>query len=220
MIQLVLLVAFVASALAQSISPACTSALATVVADPGASQCLMITGLVPVVTAPAGTSIVQPLNTWLTSMCAAPGCNNATLNAVVTDLASGCSAELTQLGVTADAATITAAVEAVYPTIRNVACLAHGSTLCITETLTSVEATTGPLSLETIFSVFQSPPTQLPATVVCTDCNQETYNLLAKIITSPGFTSFFQTECGDTFVGGSSPSDITETANTAVVSGS
>ena len=99
--------------------------MATIVADPGASQCLAISNLVPVVTAPSGTSIVGPLNTWLTSMCAAPGCNNATLDAVVTDLASGCSAELTQLGVPTDEKTLAAAVEAAYPTIRNVACLAQ-----------------------------------------------------------------------------------------------
>lgn len=115
--------------------------------------------------------------------------------------------------------------------------LLSGGTLCITETLTAVEAITGPLTLGTIFSVLQTPPSQIPASVVCTDCNQETYNLLAKIITSSSFTSFFQTECGASFVskysifvytisshrwilGGTSPSDITETANTAVVSGS
>jgi hypothetical protein len=74
--------------------------------------------------------------------------------------------------------------------------------------------------LTQIFSIFSSPPpSSVTANIVCTDCMQETYNLLAPV-TSAGFTSYFQTECGASFVGGATPTDITPSANTAVITGS
>ena len=71
-------------------------------------------------------SVVPTINTWLTGLCAKPACTNQTISNVVQNLTSGCSSDLSALGLgSIDANELTALVESAYPTIRKVFCLAE-----------------------------------------------------------------------------------------------
>jgi len=104
----------------ENLSSQCISALTNIAANAAASQCLAISALIPVVTASQNTSLVQPFNNWLGSMCGAPACSNATIAAVVTNLTSGCS---TELKVSSDPAPLIPTVQSLYPTVRKILCL-------------------------------------------------------------------------------------------------
>jgi hypothetical protein len=223
MFRLAVVAGLVAYAAAQSVSQQCANAVASIAADPAASQCLAIGAFIPVVTSGTNTSIVQPLNNWINSMCSAPACSNDTIAAVVKNFTTGCSAELAAAGIGSDALpTITATVQALYPTLRKVACLKHGSTFCLTETLTNVETVTGPLTLSNLAKIAQNPPTSLPANITCTDCNKEVYNIFAKDFPASvtTLTPALQSQCGAAFVDGQTPSGITQSATTSIASGS
>jgi len=162
-----------------------------------------------VVTAANGTSLVKPIDDWLTSMCSAPACTNDNLAVIVNALTSGCAAELTALKLPTDSASLLEVFKVGYPIFRKIACLKHGGTFCITETLTNIEKVAGPVAPDTIHAIFSTPPNEIPAGIICTDCIKETYNLLSPVIKEPAYKSFFQSKCGDSFVDGKVPSDIT-----------
>jgi hypothetical protein len=222
MIRLAVVAVSVAYAAAQAISADCMTALSKVGTDPGAVQCLALGAFVPVLTAAgSGTSLVPSLNDWFNSMCGSPSCNDGTLAAIATDITSGCSAELTSLGLPTDAATLTKGIEAVYPTFRNIACLRDANMNCVIELLTAIESAEGkPLTPGDIISLFITPPhADAPASIVCTNCNKEIYNLLSKVLKTPDIKNSLQSICGASFVDGSNPPGVTESASTAVVTG-
>ena len=109
----------------QSISSQCQSTLASIITSSDAS-CLNAQSLLGLVATTNNASVVPTINTWLTGLCAKPACTNQTISNVVQNLTSGCSSDLSALGLgSIDANELTALVESAYPTIRKVFCLAE-----------------------------------------------------------------------------------------------
>ncbi|KAG6884149.1 hypothetical protein C0993_000926, partial [Termitomyces sp. T159_Od127] len=104
-------------------SPSFDWALTNVATSPDVLACLQPTQLLPIVTNP-NASVVDPVNQWLTQVCAASPCSNATLASIVSGLTSGCGTELQTFGFSAsDNDAITSAVQEFYPTVRKAICL-------------------------------------------------------------------------------------------------
>lgn len=83
-------------------------------------------GLLGLAATSGNTSVVPTFNTWLTGLCSKPACSNQTISALVQNVTSGCSSELSSLGFgNVDASELTALVETAYPTVRKVFCLAE-----------------------------------------------------------------------------------------------
>ncbi|KAJ2916754.1 hypothetical protein MD484_g3672, partial [Candolleomyces efflorescens] len=218
MLRTVTLVALAAYVSAQSLSSTCTSALSSIVLNTEAASCLNPVALVSIATGNTSQSIIPTIDNWLTGVCGAPACSNATLAAVVANITTGCSAELSVTG-TDDAGAITTLVQQYYPTVRKAFCLKDGSTNCITQTLQNIEGVVGTLSLTNIVQLAVNPPTTLLAqnltNITCTNCVKEIYNVLVEDIpaSSSSLKSTFDEQCGATFTDGSTPSGITQSAS-------
>jgi len=206
MFRLALFAGLVVSVAAQS--PQCIIALGNIAGNTDANQCLALDALIQVAES-NNTSIVGPVNTWLGNMCSATACSNATIAAIVTNLTAGCSAEL---NISSSDPTLIPTVQSLYPTIRKILCLKDGTNFCATETLTQVEAVTGPLTIANIKNIISEPPTSLPSdNITCTGCNKAAYNILVKEVPSIASTAktALQTVCNSTFFDGSTPPGIT-----------
>ncbi|KAM5531863.1 hypothetical protein V8D89_014493 [Ganoderma adspersum] len=211
---------------AQNISSQCQSTLASIITSSDAS-CLNAQSLLGLVATTNNASVVPTINTWLTGLCAKPACTNQTISNVVQNITSGCSSDLSALGLgSIDANELTALVETAYPTVRKVFCLAdtkQNNELCVTEFLTGVEGTTGNLSIANIEALGTnlasgSSSLNLPSNVTCSNCVKAAYSIVNKdfaglVPSSVG--SYFQSTCGSSFTDGSSPSDVTESASGA-----
>lgn len=77
------------------LSGGCTSTFAGFVFG-DLSSCLQITSLLPVLNSDGNSSAIDPLNGYLTSLCASstPICSNETLTGAATNIKSGCGTEL------------------------------------------------------------------------------------------------------------------------------
>ncbi|KIM92031.1 hypothetical protein PILCRDRAFT_57602, partial [Piloderma croceum F 1598] len=108
---------------AQSISTGCKTTLLNLVASPDAA-CLDPSALISLATQSSNTSIISPVNNWLQGLCPLAPCTNSSLSAIVTNVTSGCSSDLSSLGLTtSNPSDIVSAVQAAYPTVRQVICL-------------------------------------------------------------------------------------------------
>lgn len=212
----------------QTLTSQCQATLTQIVLSSNA-QCLNGQALVAVVTAGSSTSLVGPINNWLTGLCAQPACTNDTLSTIVSNVTSNCPTELSSLGLgNATASEITSVVEQAYPTVRKVLCLADTSsnnTLCVTELLTNLQNSVGTLTSTNIESlVNQINQGNLPnvsSTVLCTDCDKEAYNIIKNDypdLVSTQVVSEVSTECGATFVDGADPSAVSQSANPSTAS--
>jgi hypothetical protein len=127
---------------------------------------------------------------------------------------------LASTGFTSDQTpTIISLVEQYYPTVRQVICLKDGSTNCITQTLTNIEAVVGPLTITNIISLAANPPSTLPTNITCSNCIKAAYNIIAKNIPSivTDAAPALQSQCGASFTDGTTPSGISESATNAVL---
>jgi len=213
---------------AQSISSGCKTSLTNILASPDAS-CLNPSALISLATAGNDTSVVDPINNWLNGLCAQPACSNATLSAVVTNITTGCSTELSAAGLsTSDPSSIISVVQEAYPTVRQVVCLKDTSAnaLCITELLTDIQNSVGTLSISNIITIIPnivSGSSTIPKNVTCNDCTKQAYNVVNKnfpgLISSSDATGL-STACGASFTDGASPSEISEIASTSTGTGS
>lgn len=215
MLRTLTLTALAAYVSAQSLSSGCTSALSSIAFNPEAAACLNPVALVSVISGNATQSVVPAINNWLTGLCGAAPCSNATIAAVVANVTTGCSTELSATGVTSSAVGgITTLIQQYYPTARKVLCLKDGSKNCITQTLENIEGVVGTLSVTNIVQLALNPPTTLPANVTCTDCVKAAYNVIAADI--PSITTdvapALQSQCGASFADGKTPSNIVESA--------
>jgi len=210
------LAALVAYASAQSISDSCTTALAGIAANPDAAACLSPGSLVSLFTLDQNSTVIPPINNWLTSVCAAPACSNATIDAVVKNVTSGCSSDLSPLGFNSDsAASITSLIQQYYPTARKVLCLKDGDTNCITKTLTNIQNMIGTLSLSSLTSGAIGFKDDLPANLTCTNCVKAAYNVIKTDVPAvvSDADSSLQEQCGASFTDGQTPSGITQSAS-------
>lgn len=223
MFRAVTFVALVAYASAQSlgISSQCQSTLTSLVVNPDAA-CLDISSLIPVVTAGSSlSSLIGPINTWLTNLCNTPACSNATIAAIVQNVTTGCTSDLSSLGFTSsDTSQVTNLVEQFYPTVRQVVCLKDGSTNCITQTLTNIQNVTDSFNLTSIASLTTGAGITLPnvpTNVTCTNCIKAIYNQVKSAFPSAASDAApaLQSQCGASFTDGTAPSGIVESATTA-----
>jgi len=203
---------------ALSISSGCQAALNGVAVNPDASACLSIGSLLAAALQP-NASIITPVDNWLKAMCSAAPCSNATLSAVITNITTGCSAELASTDSTdASASTLTPLVEQYYPMARQIVCLTDSGTNCITQTLTNIQSILGTLSLSNIGDVIAKAvtTTSIPSNVTCTNCVKQAYNVLNQSFpsTASSLTSELNSECGASFTDGSPATGIVESAST------
>ncbi|KAG6861236.1 hypothetical protein C0995_002358 [Termitomyces sp. Mi166 len=165
-------------------------------------------------------SIVDPVNSWLAGLCAAPACSNTTLAAVVGNATSGCSAEFASFGISSsNVPAITALVQQYYPTVRKAACLKDGNTNCVTQTLTNAQSVLGTLSVNNIATIVSSgEDINLPTNVTCTNCVKAIYNTVNT--GAPGILNpeGLQDTCGSSFIDGTTPAGISESASDATQS--
>jgi hypothetical protein len=212
------LVAGASLASSQSISSACKTALGSITASPEAA-CLNPSALVSVVLV-GNSSIVAPIDTWLTGLCALGSCSNSSLSAIVTNFTTGCSSELSAIGFSSSSTSdLISAVEEAYPVARQIACLKDTSAnkLCVTETLTTIQSMFGAITISGIPGIITniSSTTSLPGNITCTDCVKQAYNIVNKAYPdqSSDLATSLQSECGSNFTDGSSPSGISEIAS-------
>ncbi|CCM06262.1 uncharacterized protein FIBRA_08512 [Fibroporia radiculosa] len=209
-----------------SISSQCQSALVSVVTS-SESSCLNAEALAGLVVAGSNSSLISPLNSWLTGLCSQPECTNSTLASLVNSVSSGCSSDLQSLGITANASRLTQLVQEAYPTVRQVVCLADtsdGNTLCVTETLTNVQKYVGPITASNVQSIVSkalagSLP-DVPSNVTCTNCTRAALDIVNTNFPGllSGGNSTISGQCGANFTSGAPPSSITQMANKAVAS--
>ncbi|KAJ7647208.1 hypothetical protein FB45DRAFT_892752 [Roridomyces roridus] len=163
---------------ALTISNNCQTALGQISANAEANACLDVSALLSVAIQP-NASIITPVDNLLKSLCAAAPCSNATLSAVVTNITTGCSAELSSVNSTESSTS---------------------GTNCITQTLTNLQSTVGTLSLsnlDALTSIFTSS-NALPRISLA---RTQAYNVLNDDFPSTASTGAgaLQSECGSDF---------------------
>jgi len=216
----------VSSVSALTISPSCQNAFTGVANNADANACLSVSSLLSAVINP-NASIVTQVGNMVNTLCAAPTCSNATLAAVVSNITSGCSTELSEAGAGSDSTTsaITSAVQQYYGLVRSIVCLKDNNdsgTNCLVQTLTNVQTTYGSLSINSIDTTLAAieKTTSLPTNITCTDCIKEAYNLVNASFPSisPTLSSELSV-CGANFTDGTDPSNIVQTATTKSTGG-
>ena len=83
-----------------SISSGCISTLTTIALSPS-GDCLNIAGLVSLATLSSTSSIIPPIDSWLTGLCeeTSPSkCSDSTLRDLGTQITNSCGSDLTNLG--------------------------------------------------------------------------------------------------------------------------
>ncbi|KAL5484981.1 hypothetical protein ACEPAI_7623 [Sanghuangporus weigelae] len=212
-----------------NISSECQSTLLTVASSSEAS-CLNVVGLASILTTPANSSLVQPINSWLSGACAQDPCSNQSLSDIVANITNGCGSDLSSLGLSGDSANITSIVQQAYPTVRDVLCLKQSSndTLCVTSQLTQIEAAEGTtLSIDNIFSSWASilggGLSNVPSYIICGECSKEQFNVIATaepaIASNTTVTSAIESQCGSSFLDGSDQSNVVEGTGSAAPTG-
>lgn len=209
-------------AVAQSkLSSQCQSALLNISTSSSAA-CLNPSGLISlVITNSNSSSIIPGVNTWISGLCTQAACSNSTLQTVVTDVISGCSTDLSSLGViTTDPTAIVTSIQASYPTVRQLLCLTDIllTTHCVPEVLTGIQSATTTLSLNSIITLVtklvSGRSTGIPSSAVCTNCTKAAYTVLSQglPVIATAAQSSFSSECGANYTDGQMPSSIQATA--------
>jgi hypothetical protein len=181
----------------------------------------------PILTAVVGggnIDVPAVANSWLTGLCSAGACSNASLTAVFNNITSGCATDLKTFfdADVSDAQFILPYILQFYPPVRQIACLKDTSAnkLCVPQTLTSLETITGPLgNLNSTVSLNDLTGKLTPDDIkplVCTSCVKSAYNIIAGVF--PGsdllsqYSAPFGQVCGASFTDGQNVSTVTQTA--------
>jgi len=217
------------SAQSFSLSSSCTDTLKDFLTSPDAA-CLNPSAFLSfAISSSSQQSIPDLINTWLNGVCTTGSCTNDTLAAVVTKFMTGCSQDLASFGASGVSSDeVISIVQQVYPTARKVVCLKddNASQLCVTKTLTSVENTIGKLSFTDLsFLNIITDFKNLLAngkSLTCTDCTKEAFTLVTQDFPAilNDVNSEAQDICGASFVDGTSPDGISQTAVSGVFSAS
>ncbi|KAG9100022.1 hypothetical protein FRC06_004601 [Ceratobasidium sp. 370] len=211
---------------AGSVSPSCQLALAGTVTGP-AGQCLGVPGLMNIAMTKGDENLIPPIDSWLTTTCAQPACTNATIDAVVGNVTSGCHSDLTQWQVTdQDIEIVKGYIKEFYPQAREVACLKDSNAsnqFCITENLRKFENITGiPLTPNNLWNIspsVYSANSTITKNLTCTDCTKAAWNIIRPYLGSDAqaeVASQLDQICGPGFSTSSPPPGIQKTANAAV----
>ncbi|KAG8786278.1 hypothetical protein FRC12_016750 [Ceratobasidium sp. 428] len=211
---------------ASGLSPSCQKALNDAINGPGMA-CLDLRGPVDFLeTQGINESLIPPVNSWLSSICSQPACTNATIDAVVSTITSGCRADLAQDNVTdAEVGTVVGYIKTYYAVAREVVCLKDSNAsnqFCITDTLKRFEDQTGaPLTPNSLVNLRRSGFTLnsvMTKNVICTDCIKAMWNILKPHISSDDRAeteSDIDGTCGSGFANSPTPASIQNTANPA-----
>lgn len=209
-----------------TLSQGCQSAIEGLLTSPDAA-CFNPSALLSAVLGSNSGSITNTVNTWLTGICSAGSCTNDSIASVVTDVTSGCSTELASLGISVSnvQSDVISAVQAAYPTVREIACTQDDTTnqLCVVETLNNLEAAVGQVNVTdlNILNLFSTLANDAES-IACTDCMKESFSIAKSNF--PSLVSQAEPDaealCGASFVDGTLPTTVSQTANDAVFSAS
>ncbi|QRV73423.1 hypothetical protein RhiJN_01437 [Ceratobasidium sp. AG-Ba] len=209
-----------------SLSSSCQSAFANILTGP-AGECLGVSDLANIAMTPSNESLVPAIHKYLTNTCAQPACTNATIDATIANVTSGCQSDLSKWNVSdSNIQTVAGYIKEFYPVGRQIACLTDSSEsnqYCIITALNTVQTELGfPLSVDNLWNLNYSTFTQnstFTKNLVCTDCTLAAWNIIKGYL-SPDTQSSVQSDvdnlCGPGFASGSSPSNIRQTANSAI----
>jgi len=92
-----------------------------VASNPEIANCLAPNLLLPILVG-AGNgpdSVINPVDAWISGMCAQPACSDTALTTLINNVTAGCSAEWGLPGVQ----TVVGTVKQSYATFRSVVCL-------------------------------------------------------------------------------------------------
>jgi hypothetical protein len=226
-----LIASVIGGALAQisNVSSQCQNTILAVAASPQAS-CLNPSGLIQVFVQGISASVVTPADTWLKGLCSVGPCSNDDIAAIVTNITTGCAQDLqSTLGNTQPGA-ITPLVQEIYPTVRKGVCLADASSnnqLCVTQTLSNVEAVNGALTTSKLSGILSAVAggnfSSLTGVNLCTPCDKQIYNTAKNdfpaIFGQGAIATDVQSACGASFVDGASDPNIVQTASNQTTSG-
>jgi len=226
-----LIASAICGALAQisNISTQCQNTVLAVAANPKA-ECLNPGGLLQVFLQGTSKSIVTSVDTWLKGLCALGPCSNDEIAFIVTNVTTGCASDLQPVLGDAQPGAITPLVQQIYPTVRKGACLADASKnnqLCITQTLSSVETVTGPVTIGRLLDIVPAIATgetsSLGGVDLCTPCVKQIYNVakddFPAIFGEGDVASNVKANCGASFVDGASDPNIVQTARDKTTTG-
>ncbi|KAJ3896817.1 hypothetical protein GG344DRAFT_71776 [Lentinula edodes] len=217
-----------------TLSQECQSSLEGLLTSPDAA-CLNPSAILSFVVGSNSGSIPSTVNTWLTGICSSGSCTNQSISNVVTNLTSGCSSELSSLGITTSSIQSEAIsiAQEVYPTVREIACLKDDTSnqLCALETLNNLQSVVGQLNVTdlSVLNLFADAETLFAngvQNVACTDCMKESFSIAKANF--PSLVSQAEPDaqalCGASFLGfvgypdGNLPSTVSQSANDAVFS--
>ncbi|KAJ7076372.1 hypothetical protein B0H15DRAFT_864302 [Mycena belliarum] len=205
---------------AQSLSSGCTDSLKGILNAPEAA-CLNPSALLTFI---VGTSDpIRVVDNWLTGLCSAGSCSNATLATVVTNITTGCASELSSASTAGVPETLTRIVQDVYPTVRSVVCLKDDASnkLCVTEALQNIQGVVGTLSasdfnLATLTADFQKVIASA-SNLACTKCTKVAFSMAKPLLAQFQMQAVqgLDAVCGPGFTDGSLDG-VSQTANTGI----
>ncbi|KAK0212785.1 hypothetical protein DFS33DRAFT_1392211 [Desarmillaria ectypa] len=212
------------SAQSLSLTSNCTDSLKALLTSPD-SACMNPSALLSFV---VGTqrSIPDTINNWLSGLCSQGSCTDKSIEAMVTNVTTGCSQELASVGAPLNVKDIVLnAVKQTYPTARNIACLFDTSSneFCATKTLSDLETVIGQLTLDDLsfFNITDDAQKLIQSGVenlACTSCIKEGFTLAREAF--PDVVSRIDSDatqlCGDSFIDGSAPENVSQTAVSGV----
>ncbi|KAJ4477049.1 hypothetical protein C8J55DRAFT_516488 [Lentinula edodes] len=211
-----------------TLSQECQSSLEGLLTSPDAA-CLNPSAMLSFVVGSNSGSIPSAVNTWLTGICSSGSCTNQSISNVVTNLTSGCSSELSSLGISTSSiqSEVISIAQEVYPTVREIACLKDDTSnqLCAVETLNNLQSVVGQLNVTdlSVLNLFADAETLFAngvQNVACTDCMKESFSIAKANF--PSLVSQAEPDaqalCGASFLDGNLPSTVSQSANDAVFS--
>lgn len=184
------------------------------------ATCASLGSLFPVVT--ASGSLVEPINTYLGSVCRQPNCSAATVANATAILEAGCSDELDAGNV---AVVALRDIVANFPSVKEGICLQQSTngSYCATAVLTNFQNALGTdLTLSKLANVNLSALEDLPAQRMCDNClHAMTTKLLPVFESDPAESQVGRAMaqyCGTTFLDGQIPSTVQEWSGNATSS--
>ncbi|CAK9786312.1 unnamed protein product [Cutaneotrichosporon oleaginosum] len=196
------------------LSAGCTSTFAGFILG-DLSSCLQITELLPVINSGGNSSVVDPLNGYLTSLCASstPTCSNSSLTSAASSVRSGCQQELADQS---SIANLFLTVVENYTPIKTAACSknATNNEFCAADALNTIQNVSGEVTFNTITALLggdgsatQRLQDALGTGELCTGCVAGIYNAALQVNGSIATSSIGQAvtqQCGANFASNTS----------------
>ncbi|KAG8798084.1 hypothetical protein FRC17_007566, partial [Serendipita sp. 399] len=173
-----------------------------------ASNCLNLPGTVAIFSTVANSSWIPPINTWLSDFCGKDACTTDQITSTLNTVADGCSAEISQLGVTREY--IIQQVVDNFNLGKSALCLrdsGNSNALCAITTLQKLETALGGKPLTPAVVIENYPRLlannyALAREVACTPCVSAAFALVRSAIPQVYINivdSFVGSQCGVDF---------------------